>query len=187
MPSFVVFDIETSNLKANFAGIVLCAYTMVPGQEPKLFVKQGGKNLNSDDSQVVKEIITELNKHTVLIAHNGVDFDRPYLNSRALKHRSAGLDMPILDPYGLMIDPVKLARRHMKLSYNGLDMVAQFLGTKDQKTPLNPETWTKAILDRDPVAYQEIIEHCYEDVMVLDQITEIMAPFLKKLNGYGSA
>ncbi|KKL14685.1 hypothetical protein LCGC14_2513240, partial [marine sediment metagenome] len=91
--SIATFDIETSNLSADF-GRVLCAVVKQVGKKPIIFRgdtyaswKKGNKY---DDSMLVKDIIEELNKHDVLIAHNGMKFDRPFLNTRAYSGLSGG-------------------------------------------------------------------------------------------------
>ena len=176
------FDLETSNLSANF-GILLCA-NVKPwhGKSRTLHIGQFEHEHRSNDKALVEAVIDELNKYTILVAHNGVRFDRPFLNSRA-----AMWGVPPLSPKGNMVDPVQLARKHLRMSYNGLDSVAQFLQTKHQKTPVQGHLWIKAVLDRDPIALNEIIKHCELDVLVLEEVMEKLVPFVGQINQWGSA
>ena len=175
------FDIETSNLNANF-GIVLCA-VIKPWEGEKLTVLRIDEiegDIRSDDSKVVEAIITELNKYTILIAHNGIKFDRTFLNTRATKW-----GLPLLNPRGNMIDPVILARKYLRMSYNGLDTIAQYLLTEHQKTPVMGHLWLKAVIDRDAEAMQEIVQHCVEDVLVLEEVMMKLVPYVSKINEWG--
>lgn len=185
-----LFDLETSNLSADF-GIVLCAVVKqftdpldaeVTQSKPKVYRIDSKKGVKmSDDSHVVKAIIETLSDSDILIAHNGVKFDRPYLNTRALKHNLA-----ILNPNGKIIDPVKLARKHLRLTYNSLNQVASILGTKQQKTLVDGQTWMKATLDRDKEAMDYIVEHCVADVLVLEETVARLRKFVGNITPWGS-
>ena len=175
------FDIETSNLSANF-GIVLCA-VIQPWQGKQIVLRKDEfDGVNSDDSKLVGAVIQELNRYNVLIAHNGVRFDRPFLNTRAAKW---GLEP--LSPRGNFVDPVFLARKHLRMSYNGLDTIAKYLHTKHQKTPLDPDLWVTAVLDQNKESLDQIVHHCKNDVFVLEEITEKLIGFVGRINEWGSA
>lgn len=174
------FDIETSALSANF-GIVLCAVVKPWQGEPKTYrLDQIPGPRRSDDSKLISAIITELNQYMILIAHNGVKFDRVFLNTRATLH-----GLPLLNPKGNMIDPVVLARKYLRMSYNGLDTIAQYLQTEHQKTPVLGHLWVQAVIDRDEAAMDEIVKHCVEDVYVLEEVANKMVPFVSKINEWG--
>ena len=176
------FDLETSALSANF-GIVLCGVVKPWQQEHKIFrIDQLKGATRSDDSKLVAALVAELNSYMILIAHNGIKFDRVFLNTRAIKH-----GIPLLNPRSNMIDPVLLARRYLRMSYNGLDTIAQYLQTEHQKTPVMGHLWMKAVIDRDAEALQEIINHCIEDVYVLEEVAQKLVPFVGKINEWGSA
>lgn len=175
-----VFDIETSALSANF-GIVLCAVVRPWGEEPKVFrIDEYPGKMRSDDSALVSAVITELNKYMILVGHNGVRFDRVFLNTRATLH-----GIPLLNPSGNMIDPVILARKYLRMSYNGLDTIAQYLQTEHQKTPVLGHLWIQAVIDRDENALNAIVEHCIEDVYVLSEVAAKLTPFVKKITEWG--
>ena len=174
------YDIETSALSANF-GIVLCAVVKPWQGECKVFrIDELPGATRSDDTKLVAAIIEELNQYMILVAHNGVKFDRVFLNTRATKNGTT-----LLNPRGNMIDPVILARKYLRMSYNGLDTIAQYFQTSHQKTPVMGHLWIQAVIDRDEVALQEIINHCMEDVYVLEEVAEKLVPFVGKINEWG--
>jgi DNA polymerase III epsilon subunit-like protein len=150
------FDLETSNLTADF-GLILCGSIKQFDQgkmETYRIDAFNTKKVNSNDSALVGALIRRLSDFDILVAHNGVKFDRPFLNSRALRWGFSSTDL--LRPNGMIIDPVKLARNHLRLGYNGLDQVARLLGCQNEKTRIMGDTWMRAAMDRDPVAMDEV-------------------------------
>jgi len=172
------FDIEASGLDPMFAK-VLCGVVKPWGEEPKLF---SNRRKGSDDSKVVESLITELNKYTILIAHNGVFYDRKFLNGRALRW-----NLPFMDPKAKMIDPWRLAKNHLNFRGNSLARLADFLGTEHSKTEVSGNIWMRAALDNDPTAHKYIEEHCVEDVYVLEEIADRFKRFIGNVTAWGSA
>ena len=85
--SAATFDIETTNLNADF-GVVLCGVVLPHDSRARPIVFRADQinkrwaQCRSDDSGVVRAITAELSKYDVLIAHNGARFDIPYLKTR---------------------------------------------------------------------------------------------------------
>lgn len=173
-----VFDLEMTNLKADF-GVLICG--CVQPYKGKLKTFQVSQ-IESDDSGLVAELVEELNQYTVLIAHNGVRFDRPFLNSRAVKW-----GLPVLNPAGKIYDPVLVARRKLNLSYNGLESIGRFLGCKHKKFETVGNLWLRAALDHDVDALDSIVKHCQADVVMLTEVAERLEPLIGMINSWGSA
>jgi hypothetical protein len=76
--------------------------------------------------------------------------------------------MPPL-PGKKLIDPVLLARNKLRMSFNSLDKVAEHLGV-NSKTEVRLEMWLRAALDGDRRAMSYIVEHCVQDVLVLEKV-----------------
>lgn len=172
------FDLEMTNLKANF-GVVICGVVKPYKEEAKVFCVP---RVTSNDRKIVAQLVDELNQYTILIAHNGVRFDRPFLNSRAVKW-----GLPVLNPQGKMYDPVQVARRKLALSWNGLESLALFLGCQNRKYETVGDLWLRAALDHDREALDEIVKHCIADVLVLDEVAERLEPLVGIINSWGSA
>lgn len=176
------FDLETSSLRADF-GIVLCGVIKpIGGRRVTYRIDDQEGTVGSCDMFVVEELIAELGKYLILIAHNGVRFDRPFLNARATLW-----GLPPMNPRGRIIDPVLLARKHLLVGSNRLDHLAMFLQTKHQKTPVDGAVWQRAVLDHDSAALDEIAHHCVNDVLVLEEIVTKLQPYIGKIQEWGSA
>jgi len=176
-----VFDLETSNLKANF-GVVLCGvYKPIDGK-CRVLRLDNFTDKWSEDRELVGALIAELSAPLVLVAHNGVRFDRPFLNARA-----ARWGLSPLNPRGRIIDPVVVARRHFAMSWNGLESLSVFLQTEHRKHPVDGQLWLRAILDHDKSAMDEIVEHCVNDVLVLEEVVTQLQAYIGKIHEFGSA
>lgn len=177
------FDIETSHLCADF-GIVLCACVKPDGKPPIIFrgdkLVEGWKTKRSDDSKLVKAIADELEKYEVWVAHNGRRFDIPFLNTRLLRGGHKPLNIP-----KVLVDPVELARNKMRMTYNGLDQLAQMLGV-NSKTIVEPDKWLAATLDGNVQALNYIVEHCKQDVVTLELVTDKLKTLSSGFNNWGS-
>lgn len=176
------FDLETTHLNADF-GVLLCAVVKPAYGKPVIFradkLNSKWKTCRSDDSIIVKELVKELCKWDIWIAHNGARFDVPWLRTRLAKH-----GLPPL-PNNKLLDPVQLARNKLKMSYNSLDQIATFLGC-NTKTEVEPDQWLRAALDGDRKAMNYIVDHCVQDTLVLERVVEVMKNYSSNLNSWGS-
>jgi len=162
---------------------VLCGVIKPTDGEPMVFrgdeLNRKWKTKRSDDSAVVKAIIEELGRWDLLAAHNGLKFDLPFLRTRA-----ARWDLPPFSSPKL-IDPVLIARRNLKMSYNGLERLADFLGC-NTKTPVEGAKWMRASLDGDTEAMDEIVAHCVQDVLMLEKIVQAVKGYCRCFDNKGS-
>lgn len=172
------YDLETTNLNGSW-GRILCGVIKPWGEEPELYTM---KRANSDDSKVVKQLVDRLNQFSVHVAHNGRSFDRPFLNTRATQLGIEGLRTG-----QKLIDPVVVARRHLRTGSNTLDALSQHFGLDEGKYHIPPLTWVKAALDNDREAWAEIHERCLSDVRVLEKVLERLLPYLGNITPFGSA
>lgn len=178
------FDIETTGLNAAFGRILCCCVMSYDPQEIKTFradeypAWKAGRR--SDDYEITAEIMAYLEEFDILIAHNGVKFDLPFIRTRALAH-----GLPPLHPLKI-VDPVLTARKALRMQSNSLDAIAKHLGAPDQKTPLLPETWARAQMDDDKSAMDSIVEHCVADVKVLDYVAHAIRGYVKTIDSIGS-
>jgi uncharacterized protein YprB with RNaseH-like and TPR domain len=188
MITIATFDIETTHLSADF-GVVLCAVIKAstpPDSKPTKPVVLRQDDLNADwntcrsnDRELIRATCDELDKYDVLIAHNGLRFDLPFLRTRAAKW---GLQ-PLKE--WKIVDPVQLARNKFKFAYNSLDRIAEFLGV-NSKTEVTGDMWLKAALDGDRKAMNYICKHCVEDVFTLERIVDAVKGYSSAFNAWGS-
>src|ERR1700686_4347153 len=127
--SCCVFDLETTNLSADF-GVILCGVIKPANAEARVFragrLNRSWHKRRSDDRAVLRGIVKELEQYDIWVAHNGQRFDVPFLRTRLLAY---GLD-PL--PAKKLIDPVLLARNKLRMSFNSLDQVANHLGVNSK-------------------------------------------------------
>lgn len=184
MIRIATFDIETTALSADF-GVILCAVVkeQTPNAKPQVFradeLNPHWDSKRSFDKPVVKAILDCLCEYDVLVAHNGLKFDIPFIRTRLAKWRLHSL------PDIKLIDPVQLARNKMRMSYNSLERLADYLGV-NSKTPVTGDMWMRAALDGDRKSMDYIVKHCIEDVYTLDKIVDMVKPYSKAFNSFGS-
>ena len=177
----VFFDIESTNLQANF-GSVLCLGWKVYGQKavhvPSIKDHNGvceccsRINNVANDKSLLKEMVKALSDADVWVTWYGSRFDVPFINSRLAFHK-----LPPL-PYMPHIDLWRPARNHYKLHSNRLASVPAFLELPDEKTPLTGPDWMGARTGNQK-GLKYVVKHCKQDVLVLEQAYERMLPLIK--------
>ena len=172
------YDIETTNLNAAW-GRVLCVVVKPWGRKEEVFRMT---RASSDDRRVVEAAIHRLNDFSVHIAHNGRNFDRPFLNGRATMLGIEGLKTG-----QKLIDPCVIARRHLRTGSNSLDALSQHFGLEEGKYHIPPEVWVKAALDHNREAMLTLVERCKSDCRVLEGVAKHLLPYVGNINAHGSA
>lgn len=173
-PKIILWDIETSNLNANF-GFILCIGWKYYGAKKVNLIKisdykDAFKKDCTNDYHVVKEAKKVLEQADGWVTHYGQRFDEPYLNSRLLYH---GLSP--LPPMGRAhIDTWRIMRYKMKLNSNRLNSATAFFNL-EEKTPVSGPMWIKAIAG-DKKALKYVYEHCKQDIVVLEQAYDKLKP-----------
>jgi len=180
-----IFDLETSGFYADNA-IVLCAVIQEYGKTQTTIIRADQERTwskhRSDDSLVVKKIMEELNKYDILVAHNGQRFDKGFMNAKCIQY-----DMPVSLRLKKFVDPVKLARFHLKLGRNSLAAIIDWLEIPVHKTPLELRLWLKASLEGDRKCMDTIVKHCVHDVKSLAIVYNRMRPLIDRIDNRGSA
>ena len=161
------FDIETSNLRADF-GILLCYAIKEAGENKILSGCITKKDLQSEgclDKNLVKKCVDDLNKFDRIITHYGTNFDLPFVRTRALFWN---LEFP---PYGRIYhhDTYYILRNRLCLSRNRLESSCQHILGKTRKTHIDPRRWILA-LQGDAAALAYILDHCKRDVRDLEEL-----------------
>ncbi len=183
MIRIATFDIETTGLSADF-GVILCAVVKPQEGEPVVYrndeINPDWDNKRSNDRALVKQLRDHLCEFDILIAHNGVRFDVPFIRTRLAKWRLN--PMPDIK----IVDPCQLARNKLRLSYNSLDKIASYMKV-NSKSPVTGDMWIRAALDGDRRAMDYIVKHCIEDVRTLERIVDGVKPYSTAINAWGSA
>lgn len=171
-----LWDLECSNLNANFGYILAGGYKNLGDSKTKaLHVGQYPKYANdpTDDKRLVKDLSDILSDADCWVTWYGLRFDVPYLNSRLIYHGYS--PMPPV-PH---IDLWRVSRYQLRLNSNRLASASSFLGL-EEKTRLDGPTWIRASAGHKP-SLKYVVEHCIQDVEVLEQAYGKMRPLI--LNG----
>lgn len=160
----LTFDIEASNLAANFGYILAIGYKWL--DEPTTTVlsivdSSTFKKDPTNDLEILEKFRKVWEQADIVIAHYGKKFDVPYLNTRLALH---GREILPVTP---LIDTWAVAKYKMRLNSNRLDTLLTALNCPTKKTPLDGPTWVKASAgDKKSIAY--VVQHCKNDVIALE-------------------
>jgi uncharacterized protein YprB with RNaseH-like and TPR domain len=174
---FVTFDVETTNLTADFS-VILCACIKPFNEKPIVFradeMNPRWETARMDDSAIVKAVAKELAKHAVVITHYGSKFDIPYLRAKMAK-----LCLPALPPmFG--IDTWRIAKNNFQVSSRRLANLGLYFEL-GQKSGVDGPLWLKAGMDGSRKAMDEIVAHNIQDVILLERLAAISFPYLKSI------
>lgn len=180
----VVFDTEFYHMHWGAdLGLLFCMGYKYLG-EPKVHMLSVWDTVQKDpldDRELCKQIRAVLAEADMLVTYNGVKCDVPFIQTRLLHHK--------LDPLPPIAhkDVYYTAKFKLKLSRNRLYDVESFLGLKDKKTPVKLYKWLQALVGNER-AQDEIIHHCKQDVLVLEQAYLKLRPLMNshpRLQDYG--
>jgi len=173
-PAF--FDLETTNLKANFGRILCASVADMFGNVRTFRIDEAPwkRERRRDDIALAVGLRDYLEQFDVLVGWYSKMFDIPYLNTRLL----IGNERPLRSDM-MHFDPIWKAKKgSMALHSARLDAVAKTFRLEVQKTGLDPEIWNDAA-DGQREAMDYVVEHCEKDVLVLRQAFHILKPLAK--------
>lgn len=159
------FDIEASNLSADFGIILCCGFKTVGEGKPEVIhlLSYPGVDLIAKERHLLRDISKRMLAADVWLGHYSLYYDLPFINSRLIYH-----NLPVLPPNFSHIDTWRISRNRLKLRNNRLVTISEFMGTKDEKNAIKPEQWLRA-LSGHAASMAYIVEHCRRDVLVLEQ------------------
>ena len=163
-PKIVAFDIEATNLDADF-GYMVCGATKELGKTAKVstiadFTLHDTEPWN--DSELLKQFVGRLSEADVIVSYYGKGFDVPFVNARLLANRMAPIPetIPHLDMY-------YVARRVLKIQSRSMANIAELVDLDEKKTYVPRKTWIKAQTGHVP-SINILAERCKGDVRVLE-------------------
>jgi uncharacterized protein YprB with RNaseH-like and TPR domain len=170
----VYFDIETSNLNANY-GVVLCACFLEDAtgkiKTYRIDAYRGFKKDPANDKQLVIDIKKEIEEADILVSYNGKRFDIPFINARLAYW---GIDTIRVPKH---IDLYSVIKWHYRLSDYKLQTASYFWQTENQKTIVDGMHWVRALISKKSMDY--IVQHCEQDVKVLKEVFEKVKASIK--------
>lgn len=181
-----VFDLETFSLDRGW-GVLMVGSILVHGEGPEpvwynfdLTQSSTWPDRRSEDGELAAKIIKVLSGCHVAFAHNGAQYDVPWLNSIALKYNLPPLNIKL-------IDPVQVARKKYRIGSNSLGSLANFLELDEEKMPVPPDTWRFALFNNDKRAWQTLRERCQSDVRLLNKVAAKVTRDVGMIDNQGSA
>ena len=174
---FVSFDIETTNLTADFS-VVLCTCIKPFGKEALVF-RADKLNLKwatqrKDDSAVIAATADELSKHAIVLTHYGQKFDIPYLRAKMVHQ---GLK-PLPPMFG--IDTWRIAKNNFKISSRRLANLGAYF-EQGAKSGVEGNLWMEAGMNGSIEAMDAIVAHCIRDVQLLEDVARLSFPYMKSI------
>lgn len=154
-----MFDIEASNLNANFGQVLCACFKELNSDKIKTFRKSRGS-----DASVVSRIVQEINKYDFIVTWNGINFDVSFIRTRQLLNRCHDF----IDPRIRHLDLWYLTKKFLRFTNNRLDTVSTDLGFAE-KTRISGDIWVRA-MEGNKKALEYIIYHCKKDVLVLEKV-----------------
>ncbi len=169
------FDIETTNLNANY-GYILCMAWKHVGESKVHCVRidqtESFEKDPTSDKLVVKAAAEALKDSDVVYGWYSSRFDWPFIQSRLLTH-----GLPAMPPTA-HIDLWRTAKYQMKLNSNRLASVSEFLGL-EEKTPIRSREWIRAMAGHQK-SINYVVAHCKQDIVVLEQAYLKMRPLIRQ-------
>lgn len=186
-PKILIFDIETSPMASYTWGRWKQNVSLDQTISEWFMLSWSAKWLNNpnmmsdaltpeeasreDDARITRSIWHLLNEADIIIAHNGVKFDTPKLNSRFIIH---GLVPPT--PYR-QIDTLTVARKEFGFSSNKLDALAGYFGI-EHKSDTNFNLWKRCLAgEQEALDYMEAYN--MKDVEILEEVYLKLRPWIK--------
>lgn len=173
----LAYDIEASSLKADYGFIFCISYKWIGEGKIHTISIRNSPTFKTDctnDKWVVEQFAKVFAEADAQLAHFGMFFDYPFLNTRLLTHGLAPL------PPVQLIDTWKTAKKKLRLSSNRLDSIFSAMGIETKKTRLKPTEWVRAAAGH-VKAIKYIEDHCYWDVDALEKVYLKLRPLMLDL------
>lgn len=162
-PKILIFDIESTNLAANFGFILCISYKWLHEKQVHTIAITDFPSFQKDhtsDKNVLKEFYKIYIGADMVVAHYGSRFDIKFINTRCLYH-----NLPPFPPVAF-IDTWYIAKRFCAFNSNRLKSITEFFNLPE-KTPIRGDKWIRAT-SGDQKAIKYVIKHCVADVLALE-------------------
>jgi DNA polymerase elongation subunit (family B) len=168
------FDIEASNLKADFGFMI--SWYILDGDG-----KYHGRTItprevlcdDPPDKELLKELVDCFNSFDVIYTYYGTGFDLPFVRTRSI---IAGVKFPY---YGSLKhkDTFYIIKNKFNMSRRSLENACQVLLGRTNKTHWMGKHWTGAVQGKED-SLRYIDDHCRKDVKDLKDLTELAIDYV---------
>lgn len=175
--SFEDLYFERAPLYAEFGKIICIGMGFLFQDKEKGLCFKVKTIANDDESQLLADFInfintTYKNKELSLVAHNGKEFDFPYLCRRMLVHAleiPKPLQLQGKKPWEVVhVDTMEMWKFGDRKAYTSLELLAEILGIGEAKTTLSGDKVNETYYRLNDL--QAISSYCKEDVILVAQL-----------------
>lgn len=150
--------------------IISCAWKW-KGQKKIHIVDMEGQD---DDRNVVSALHSILDDADIAVTYNGHNFDNKLARTRMLYH---GFTPP--SPFK-DVDVLAQVKRHFALNSNKLDDVCKYFGLPGKLDSGGFDTWYRAYVKQEPLAWLLMRRYNRRDVQILEQLYDLVLPWTDK-------
>lgn len=133
---------------------------------------------NEDDKRIMTKLHTLLNQADIVVAHNGVKFDLPKINSRFIIN-----GLTPTTPY-FIIDTYLIAKKQFGFSSNKLDALASYFNIP-HKLETDFNLWRNC-MEGNEKALKYMLEYNKRDVAILEEVYLRLRPWIKNHPNIGN-
>lgn len=179
----ILYDLETGPLvtynwglwEQNALGIIkdweLLSFSYKILGEKKVVCVSRNQFKDKTDKTITKKLWHILNEADITVAHNGLSYDKKKSNAKFLEH---GLTPP--SP-SIMIDTLKVAKKHFKLSSNKLNDLAKLLGVGQKESTGGFKLWVDCLAGIRR-AWRIMRRYNKKDVLLLERVYNKLLPWI---------
>lgn len=178
-PKIMYFDIEATDLSAEFGEMICFGYWWHSDPEPvimKMWDYPGWDKLPVEkrDLYLLQDVIKLIEEADVLVGHFSPGFDFPFIQTRCLMHGMKPIPKPV------HIDTWRIAKKNLRLNNNKLKTIARAFACAEQKSEVPLYIWRRAKA-HDVEAMEIIAEYNVQDVRTQRSITEKLMPLASNM------
>lgn len=175
------FDIEASNLKADFGWMISWCIKHQGEEKFDGYVLQPSDyQANTRDREATYALIQALGHFDKIVTYYGSRFDIPFVRTRALIH-----GLQFIPPKTILhLDLYYQVRGKLRLSRNRLGNCGEVLGLVTEKTPVSTKAWTNVGLNYNEASLQYIWDHNVKDTVLLEELHNTLAPYIPSVRRF---
>ena len=161
-PTIAIFDLETTDLKADFGRLLCGSVLSYPSMEMVSFrIDECSGKTVADDGPLAVAIRDEIEKHHISAGYFSKGFDVSFLNTRLMVNGERKMT-PMLH-----IDPIWFYKgwRGLKFRSSSMKVVAKVLGLEEKKMDVPDEIWVDA-RHGDKGSLDILVDRCESDVRI---------------------
>jgi len=175
------FDLETSNLKADFGWIISwCIKHAGMDKFEGYVLKKRDYKAQFRDRECTYKLVQALGKFDRIVTYYGSRFDIPFARTRTLIH-----GLQFIPPRTLLhLDLYYQVRGKLRLSRNRLGNCGEAFDLATEKTRISTKAWSNVGLSFDKEALAYIWDHNKKDTVLLEELHKKLMPYIIERRTY---